>query len=139
METIVPDCLVLKIEEYDSETCELDTSIFVLYDKKEHQYVLRGRRKITEKYDARTYSFVCDSATDLANFISYVICQENLWTYVLYNYDNLPTSSDNITHEFLVKNESPEYEITAYDKITYNKYRLLQNLQMLRNVFNYYN
>jgi hypothetical protein len=139
METTVPDCLVLKIEEYDPEIGELDTSIFVLYDKNEHQYVLRGRRRTTEKYDARTYSFVCDSATDLANFISYVICQENLWTYILYNYDDLPISSNNITYEYLVKNESPEYEITAYDKTIYNKFRLLQNLNMLRNVFNYYN
>ena len=139
METTVPDCLVLKIEEYNSTICELDTSIFVLYDKYKHQYVLRGCRRITEKYDMRTYSFVCNSATDLANFISYVICQENLWTFVLYNYDNLPTSSSNITYEYLVKNESPEYEITAYDKTIYNKFRLLQNLKMLRNVFNYYN
>ena len=32
METAVPDCLVLKIEEYDIETYELDTTIFILYE-----------------------------------------------------------------------------------------------------------
>ena len=52
METAVPDCLVLKIEEYDSETYELDTTIFLLYDKKEHQYVIRGKRAVTERHDS---------------------------------------------------------------------------------------
>ena len=46
MENQVPDCLVLKIEEYDIETYELDTTIFVLYDKKEHQYVMVTKKKV---------------------------------------------------------------------------------------------
>jgi hypothetical protein len=139
MEFTVPDCLVLKIQEYDSETRLLDTSIFVLYDKKNHQFVLRGHRRNTKRQDACTYSFVCNYAKDLADFISFVICRENLWTYVLYNYDNLPADSNDITYEFLLYNESKTYELSAYDKVKYSRHKLLKNLRMLRNVFNYYN
>ena len=34
---------------------------------------------------------------DLADFLEFVICKKNLWTYVLYNYDNLPYDSNDIT------------------------------------------
>jgi len=138
METAVPDCLVLKIEEYDSETYELDTTVFLLYDKKERQYVIRGKRRVTETADSCDYSFVCEFAKDLADFISFVICKENLWTYVLYNYDNLPYDSNDITYDFLT-DVSPVYELGGYDKQKYSRRKLLQNLRMLRNVFNYHN
>ena len=139
MEFTLPDCLVLKINEYDAETRLLDTSIFVLYDKKNHQFVVRGHRRITKKHHACTYSFVSNRAKDLADFIDFVICKENLWTYVLYNYDNLPADSNDITYEFLLYNESKTYELSAYDKTKYCRTKLLRNLRMLRNVFNYYN
>ncbi len=138
MEFTVPDCLVLKIEEYDDVSGLLDTSIFVLYDKKEHEYVIRGKRRVTERHDACDYSFVCEFAKDLADFISFVICKENLWTYVLYNYDNLPYDSNDITYDFLT-DVSPVYELGGYDKQKYSRRKLLQNLRMLRNVFNYHN
>lgn len=139
MEFTVPDCLVLKIQEYEELTGLLDTTIYVLYDKKEHQYVVRGHRRNRSHLEGCVYSFVCDDANDLADFISYVICKENFWTYVLYNYDNLPESSNDITYEFLFNNDSPVYELAAYDKQIYSKSWLLKNLRMLRNVFNYYN
>ena len=34
------DCLVLKIEEYDIDNGNLDTTLFIIYDKKEHKYVI---------------------------------------------------------------------------------------------------
>lgn len=139
MEFTVPDCLVLKIEETEELTGLIDTSIYVLYDKKEDQYVVRGNRRNRTKLEGCTYSFVCDSASDLADFISYVICKENFWTYILYNYDNLPADSNDITYEFLLYNESPVFELTAYDEQKYSRHRLIKNLRMLRNVFNYYN
>ena len=129
MENAAPDCLVLKIEEYDSETYELDTTVFLLYDKKEHQYVIRGKRRETERYDSCDYS---------ADFLEFVICKANLWTYVLYNYDNLPYNSNDITYDFLT-DVSPVYELTGYNKQVYNRNRLLTNLRMLRNVFNCHN
>ncbi len=138
MKTAVPDCLVLKIEEYDSETYELDTTVFLLYDKKEHNYVIRGKRAVTENHDSCDYSFVCNDYRDLVYFLEFVICKQNLWTYVLYNYDNLPYDSNDITYDFLT-DVSTVYELSGYNKQTYSRRKLLANLRMLRSVFNYHN
>ena len=137
--TIVTDCLVLKIDEHDAVSGELDTTVYVIYDKKERNYVIRGKRRVTNNIDACTYSFVCRDHRDLADFLSFVICKENLWTYVLYNYDNLSYDSNDITYEFLNENESNVYELTGYNNLDYSRKGLCSILRMLRNVFNYYN
>ena len=137
--TTVTDCLVLKIEERETDVELLDTTIYVIYDKKERNYVVRGKRRVTNNIDACTYSFMCKDHRDLADFLSFVICKENLWTYVLYNYDNLPYDSNDITYEFLKEYESNVYELTGYNNLDYNRKRLGSILRMLRNVFNYYN
>ena len=135
----LPDCLVLKIEEHDVETKELDTTLYILYDKKYHNYVIRGRRRVTPNHQSCEYSFVCEDVHKLHIFITFVISKKNLWTYVLYNYDNLPVESDEITFEFLYDYDHSDYELAAYDKISYRKRELMDVLRMLRNVFNYYN
>lgn len=132
------DCLVLKIVEHDVDTNGLDTTLYVLYDKMEHHFVVRGKRH-SDKIPSCTFSFNCDSADELADFISFVICEKNEWTYVLYNYDNLPAKSDDITYDFLRRNDTNVYELGGYDKQKYKRYFLLKNLMMLKNVFNYYN
>ncbi len=139
MENQVPDCLVLKIEEYDADIDLIDSTIYVLYDKKEHHYVIRGQRRVTLKHDSCVYSFVCKDAIDLADFLSFIVCKQNLWTFVLYNYDNLPYNSNDITFEFLKDCDSCDYELAAYDKQKYSRTVLMRMLRMLRNVFNYYN
>ena len=137
--TTVTDCLVLKIEERETDVEILDTTIYVIYDKKERNYVIRGKRRVTNNIDACTYSFVCKDHRDLADFLSFVVCKENLWTYVLYNYDNLPYDSNDITYEFLKEYESNVYELTGYNNLDYCRKGLCSILRMLRNVFNYYN
>jgi hypothetical protein len=132
------DCLVLKIEEYYHDSEELDTTLYVLYDKEADYFVVRGQR-FSKKVSSCTFSFQCEFADELADFISFVICKKNLWTYVLYNYDNLPATSDEITYSFLKKNESNVYEIAGYNHRQYDRDALLRNLRMLKNVFNYYN
>ena len=135
----VSDCLVLKIEERDSTSGELDMTVYIIYDKKDRNYVVRGKRSVINNTDACTYSFVCKDHIDLADFLSFVICKENLWTYVLYNYDNLSYDSNDITYEFLNENESNVYELTGYNNLYYSRKGLCSILRMLRNVFNYYN
>jgi hypothetical protein len=135
----VPDCLVLKIEEHDIGTNELDTTLYILYDKKYHNYVVRGRRRLTPNHSSCEYAFVCENVYDLLYFITFVISKNNLWTYVLYNYDNLPVESDEITFEFLYNYDHSDYELAAYDKMKYRRRNLINNLRMLRNVFNFYN
>lgn len=137
--SVVPDCLVLKIEEYDTTVEELDTTIYILYDKEEHKYVVRGRRRCTPTHQSCTYSFDCEYANDLVDFLRYIICKENTINEVLYNYDNLPASSSEITFEFLQENDERTYEISGYNGLKCTRKRLLRNLRMLRNVFNYYN
>ena len=139
MDTIVTDCLVLKIEERETDVEILDTTIYVIDDKRDRNYVVRGKRCATEIADSCTYSFVCKDHRDLADFLSFVVCKENLWTYVLYNYDNLPYDSNDITYEFLKEYESNVYELTGYNNLDYSRKGLCSILRMLRNVFNYYN
>jgi hypothetical protein len=140
MDTItVTDCLVLKIEERNANTKELDTTVYIIYDKREHNYVVRGQRCPLKYSDSCTYSFVCKDYRDLADFLSFVICRKNLWTYVLYNYDNLHYDSNDITYEFLKEYESSIYELSGYNNEMYSRKNLCKLLRMLRNVFNYYN
>jgi hypothetical protein len=133
-----PDCLVLKIEEYDISKGKLDTSMFVLYDQVERQYIVRGARTETKKLNSVPYSFRCEQARDLADFISVAVCKENRMSYVLYNYKDLPLSTDDITYDMLYGAEYPSNEVAAYDNMRYNRKTLLKYLGMLKNVFNYY-
>jgi hypothetical protein len=71
--------------------------------------------------------------------LKYIICKENTINEVLYNYDNLPATSNEITFEFLQENDERTYEISGYNGLKCTRKRLLRNLRMLRNVFNYYN
>lgn len=132
------DCLVLKIEEYSDGY--LDTTLFILYDTNESQFVIFGKRsELPGKPDPVPYSFKCNYAQDLADFISFVICKKNKWSYTLYNYDNLPQNSEDITYDYLKELDGDKsYEISGYDNKNYNRNYLVKSLRMLRNVFNYY-
>jgi hypothetical protein len=134
----VADCLVLKIEEIEFNTKKIDTTLYILYDKKYHHYIIRGRRRLTAQHSSCEYSFVAENIDDLVYFITFVITKNNLWTYVLYNYDNLPIESYDITFDFLYNYDHSDYELAAYDNEEYSKKRLISNLKMLRNVFNFY-
>ena len=141
----VPDCLVLKIEERCRETGDLVTTFFILYDKKENNYVLRGKIKNlntdTSNKKGAIFSFISKSNHDLEDFLHFSICNQNKLTYVLYTFDDLPFNSNNITYEDLIakKYEKTSYEIAGYENKSYKKTDVLRNLRMLENVFNYYN
>jgi len=128
------DCLVLRIDEFDCDTRKLDTSMYILYDVNEDLYVIRGKRP-----DGwATYSFYCETLHDVKDFVSTVICKENLWSYSLYNCDNLPLDSDDITFGTLEYSVRKELEVAGYDYQQYNKKTLKRMLRILRNVYNYY-
>jgi hypothetical protein len=137
-EFTVPDCLVFKFEEIDVDTDKLDTTIYVLYDKKDHQYLVRGQRRVTSRHNSCSYSFVCEYAHELADFLQYIICEDNTVNEILYNYDNLPCDSNDLTFEFLSEYDDRDYEISGYDGQKMTRKRLLRNLRMLRNVNNVY-
>ena len=132
------DCLVLKIEEFDTDTNENDTNMYILYDTEMEKYIIRGRRRWTPKTNACEYSFVCDDEDELAQFLQYVICKNNRVNEILYNYDNLPADSSDITFEFLNNYEHSDYEISGYNSKKFKRTRILRNLRMLKNVYNIY-
>lgn len=134
----VPDTLVLKLEEVEKNTDKIDTTLYIFYDKRTHHFFLRGRRRWSPKHQSCTYSFQCEFAKDLVDFLRYIICKNNTINEVLYNYDNLPCDSNDVTFEFLHDYEHSDYEIVAYDNMRFRKKEIVETLRMLRNVFNYY-
>jgi hypothetical protein len=144
-EHTLPDCLVLKLEENEvsevnnKNTGRVDTTIYIFYDKKEKNYVLRGQRRWSVGCQSCAYSFVCKSEVDLADFLQYIFCKKNTVNEILYNYDNLPKISNEITFDFLNKYDHGDYEISGYNNTVLIKNRLIKILKMLRNVFNYNN
>ena len=139
-DNIVPDCLVLKLEEVEVNTGKIDTSLYILYDVKNQYYVIRGKRNVRVPDNSPSYSFTCECEKKLVDFLEYIICSFNLVNERLYNYVNLSYDSNNITYEFLEENESKINELSGYDNEKYMKRsRLLKLLRILKNVFNYYN
>ena len=137
MEFTVPDTLVLKIVEHDVELGRPDTTLFILYDVLTRRYVIRGKRNDKMKPSC-TYSYECERANDLVDFLDYLFDRANKFTYVLYNYTNLPDNSNEITFEFLKKHDKLKYELTGYDNVDFKRKDILKKLRMLRNIFNYY-
>ena len=127
------DCLVLRIDEIESESGKKDTTMYIFYDKNEELFVIRGKR-----INWPSYSFYCNKLKDLAEFISTVVSSDNLWTYTLYNYDNLLKDSDDVTFDYLDYNAETKYEVVAFDKQYYDYKMLNKMLGFLRNVYNYY-
>jgi hypothetical protein len=137
MESTVPDTLVLKIVEHDVDLGKPDTTLYVLYDKATHRYVIRGQRNRT-RIDACTYSYECEFANDLADFLEFLLDDTNMFSFILYNYDNLPETSNEITFEFLNEHDSIVYELAGYDNQKFIRKQIIKILRMLRNIFNYY-
>ena len=66
------DCLVLKIQEYIDN--ELDTTLYILYDTNKESYLVRGsRNNVFGKPKPIPYSFSCNCASELIDFINFVI------------------------------------------------------------------
>jgi hypothetical protein len=135
--TSYTDCLVLKIEEYVDN--ELDNTLFVLYDKNEETYLVRGKRSSINGKEPPVYSFNCDYSRDLNDFISVVICPKSKISYTLFNYSDLPYNSEDIDYEYLkCFDDDKTYEVTGYDNQKYNGKKILKLLRILQYVFNYY-
>jgi hypothetical protein len=138
MEKGSTDCLVLKIEEHIDG--DLDTTLFILYDNNEDTYLVRGKRSnVLGKPETVPYSFYCNYASELIDFIRFVIGKKSKISYTLSNYDDLPNDPDEIDYQYLSDLDGDiAYELAAYDNKKFNKKEVLKFLRMLRNVFNYY-
>jgi hypothetical protein len=136
-ENVPPDCLVLKIEEH-SYINGIDMTLYILYDNKKKHYVIRGQRAVTQKHNSCHFSFNCNCEKKLMNFINFVVDPAVDRNIVLYNYDNLPYNSNDITYDFLKHYDHPNYELSAYGNITNDEIDLFTTLRMLKYVCNPY-
>jgi hypothetical protein len=75
---------------------------------------------------------------DLVNFLYFVLDNNNIISYVLYNYDNLPATSDEITYEFLSYNDDSNYKIGFYESDLLKRYELIDNLNTIKYIYNNY-
>ena len=130
------DCLVLRIVDTDSIKNNKTANLFVLYDVKEREYVVRGSNDHAKAFVP--FSFNCRTRTELIDFIKFFLCEECKWSYELYNYDNLPAFSNDITYDFLHSNLDNRYNIVSYDNQEYSKRSLQKWLRMLEYVKNDY-
>lgn len=138
MTTGFADCLVLKIQEVCSVSNEVDVEMFVLYDQDKENYIIRGCRTETSGFDFNPFSFVSESSRDVYDFIHTIISHKNKVNVTLYNYDNLPKTSDEITFESLVSDEDVKSEIVGFDDMLLNnKSWLLRTIRSLRYVYNH--
>lgn len=127
-----PDTLVLKIAKY---THDVNNIMYILYDYSLDKYIIRGEKLTKKPYKSTNYSFECVSTTYLRDFIITILGNKNAITYSLYNYDNLPSTSDEVTYEFLEDNDDKIYELS--NEITVlKKTQLKQYLNMLTHVLN---
>jgi len=129
-----PDSLVYKIIEYDNVNYggNVDNVIYLFYDKNIQKFVIRGKRQ----YDGScVYSLQCSVVCELVNFIGFLI-GNNKFSIVLYNYDNLPQTSDDITFDFLHKNDDNNNELYGYDNNTFNKKKLTKYFKILNHIYN---
>jgi hypothetical protein len=134
------DCLVFKITEICTQPTQIDNSLFIIYDTLKKQYIIRGKRTNGKSFTSEPYSFIYEETDikNLINFIKFVTCYSSLLNYELYNYDNLPIDSNDITFEFLNRFENPSYEIVAYDNIKFNAKELKNIINMLRTLYNHF-
>jgi hypothetical protein len=141
-ETSITDCLVLKLEDNNEHSNLSRHVLYVLYDVESRCYVVRGlnmQQQWTKKSaEDCPYSFISKDANGLADFILHIISKHNTVKEVLYNYDNLPEESSDITFELLKRNELEDYEISYCPQKSLHKKSLLSTLKFLKNVFNYY-
>jgi hypothetical protein len=126
-----PDTLVLKLCQYD-ERDVLDTSLYIIYDDVIDKYVIRGKRNSKK---CMAFSFQCEKMCSLIQFINFIIPHKMKYSIMLYNYDNLPATSNEITFQFLELWNDRAYEISGYDSITEKK-DIKKCLKILKNVYN---
>ena len=144
----VPDCLVLKItdyEKYDKDMSPselkkyLDMRIFVLYDSREKQFVIRGKRAPTSNVHTKSFSYECRSMRDVRSFIHLLVSEHNVLSLELYNMTDLPLNSNSITYSSLQKSATISSLIVAYDnepvEITTVLSKALNSLKYVSNVY----
>ena len=119
-----PDCLVLEIYA-NNELVDERKRIFVWYDSVEHRFFLRGKQDDYESISNHPFNFKSKRAYHVADFVQLIIDKKSILKVAMYNFMDLPFSSNDITFEMLETNENAEliymnenYPL-KYHKLTY--------------------
>lgn len=144
----VPDCLVLKIIDYEQWYSsmtphelkkESDMHIYVLYDTGRRVFVIRGKRVPTSMVGTKSFSFECQTKQDVYSFIRVLVSEHNVLSLELYNITDLPLNSNEITYYSLQKSANNSSLIVAYDNEPLTKTKILPRmLDSIRYVSNVY-
>lgn len=129
----VTDCLVLKLEEIQRNTDNIDNTIYILYDTNKETYIVRGTRN-----GPIDFSYECENMDSLIVFVRYAIGKHNRVNESLYNFPEMYVESNNITFDYLCERSRESEEISGYIISRIKKSRLKKILTMLRDVGNYY-
>jgi hypothetical protein len=132
------DCLVLKIVETEHDTGDTDNTIYVLYDSNVREYIIRGLRSPSSKDEFEPYSFRCYCTKVVIDFIMLTIDNNNIVSYSLYNCDDLPYESDDITVGLLDDSCYKATEVVGYDNMTIDRKTLRKYVDIVGNMFNSY-
>ena len=133
------DCLILKIEEVDiAHDNDIESEIFIIYDKNNNNYIIRGKRVDIGDIHFNTFSFICESVNHLTSFLSFIIDNHNKVIYTLYNHDDLPILSNEIYFETLAKSLTDSHEVVEYEMEDFSNEILRNRVEILKHVYNYY-
>lgn len=135
------DCLVLLVESVDTEMNTVLGKVYILYDSVNDLYLIRARNMNEDEVDTylKSFSFVSHGSNydSVVDFIDLFSTQEQMRVTV-YNFDNLPLTSEEITCEYLEEYSDVQYEVLAFRSQNFSKSTIKKMLRMIKNLFNYY-
>jgi hypothetical protein len=138
MAALISDCIVLKIVETELHSYDTDNTIYILFDTLKREFVIRGIRTPSSTTDFEPYSFRCSYIKSVCDFISVVIDNSNIVSYSLYNLNDLPCYSEDITQELLDESCYKANEIVGYDNLAFNRKTLRKYVGIVQDLFNSY-
>jgi len=137
--------LILCIEENENETRgnsnSIDTRLFIGWSNTDNDFYLRGKRQDIGSHEFVPYSFHCESAHELYDFIKCVIDTSNTISIILYNFNNIDSYINmreyELNYEFFEEHIDRNYEIAAYDNEKINRKRIVRYLNILKTMYNW--
>lgn len=133
------DCLTLLVELLDTET--LDTKVqgklYILFDRNNDQFLIRGCNDLDNS--TPPYSFVVDehNKKNLVDFVD-LFSNDDQIRLTIYNFNDLPLTSEEITFEYLEEYASEEYEFLSYRPDFYSRNGMKKILSVISSLCNYY-
>lgn len=131
------DCLILCLEEFDSDLNITEGKVYVLHDSI-NKYVIRGNGRRDDSSIPFSFISYDNNLDSLVDFLEIFIGADSLCKLTLYNHNDLPLTSEEITFNYLHDNLCNNNIITAYYPDYLSKKSLARTLKAIKNVFNPY-